>query len=105
FPLTIWLFIIRYVKSSAISLGKLDKGINKSTQVLSHKGEDKWCFFIVFYQIILLDYSIVVTSAGRFLAGATASGVQALAAKAEVSLPSFFGLMLFPLESPACITN
>ena len=58
----------------------------------------------VLYPIVLLDDSIVVTSAGRFLAGARASGVQALAAKAEVSLPSFFGLMLFPLESPACLT-
>jgi len=57
--------------------------------------------FLVLYQIVLLSDSIVVSSAGRFLAGATASGVQALSAKAEVSLPSFFGLMLFPLESPA----
>ena len=60
--------------------------------------------FLALCQIVLLDDSIVVTSAGRFLAGATASGVQALAAKAEVSLPSFSGLMLFPPESPARIT-
>jgi len=50
----------------------------------------------VLYPIVLLDYSLVVTSAGRFLAGATASSVQALAAKAEVGLPSFSRLMLFP---------
>jgi len=47
----------------------------------------------------LIDYWIIATSAGRFLVGARASGVQALAAKAEVSLPSFSRVMLFPLES------
>jgi len=60
--------------------------------------------FFGFYQIVLVDYLIIVISAGRFLAGARASGVQALAAKAEVSLPSFSGLILFPLESPPGIT-